>query len=367
MDPRRDPAPDTPPVDVRLSDPGEIAAGLPALLGFRPRESVVLISLTGEGGSRVGLTVRGDLPPADGAATAAAVLSRSVRTDGPAAVLLAVVSEAPDVPEVAGRVPDRVGGGLPHRGLVHEVVIALARDGVPVRAAILVRAGRWWSYDCPRPCCAPSAGTPLPEGVSALEAASVATGVVVERDRSDLVRRITGPGGSSPEAMATACEHVATECAARILEVGVDAMAEESWSAVTSAVERCLPGAAGPALTDRETARVLCGLRDRDVRDRALQLATGAEAPAAEILWTECTRRAPAPLAAAPATLLAVSAWLRGDGAMANVALTHALAAEPGYALARLLAQALAGCLPPAELRTLIGEALTGAGSRRPA
>ncbi|MDP9390796.1 MAG: DUF4192 domain-containing protein, partial [Actinomycetota bacterium] len=31
--------------DVRISDPGEIAAALPALLGFRPRESVVLISL----------------------------------------------------------------------------------------------------------------------------------------------------------------------------------------------------------------------------------------------------------------------------------------------------------------------------------
>ena len=73
----------------------------------------------------------------------------------------------------------------------------------------------------------------------------------------------------------------------------------------------------------------------------------GADAPAAEILWTECTRRAPAPLDAAPATLLAVSAWLRGDGAMANVALARALAGEPGYALARLLAQALAACVPP--------------------
>ena len=367
MDPRRDPSPDTRRFDVRLSDPGEIAAALPALLGFRPRESVVLISLTGDGGSRVGLTVRGDLPPADGAAAAAAaVLARSVRTDGPVAVLLAVVSEGPDLPENAGRGPDGGIGGLPHRGLVHEVVVALARDDVPVRAALLVRAGRWWSYDCPRPCCVPDAGTPLPEGVSALEAASVATGVVVERDRSDLVRRITGPVGSSRDAMADACEEVATECAARILQVGVDTVAEESWSAVTTAVERCLPGAARPALTDRELARVLCGLRDRDVRDRALQLATGAEAPAAEILWTECTRRAPAPLAAAPATLLAVSAWLRGDGAMANVSLARALAAEPGYTLARLLAQALGECLPPAELRTLIGAALTGAGSRRP-
>jgi Domain of unknown function (DUF4192) len=77
------------------------------------------------------------------------------------------------------------------------------------------------------------------------------------------------------------------------------------------------------------------------------------------VLWTECTRRAPTPLDAAPATLLAVSAWLRGDGAMANVALSRALDSEPDYALARLLAQALAACIAPAELRALIGAAAT--------
>jgi hypothetical protein len=353
-------------IDVRISDPGEIAASLPALLGFRPQESVVLISLTGSGAGRVGLTVRGDLPPADGAAAAADVLTRSVRTDRPAAVLLAVVSEAPDVPE-GGRAGQRRDGGvpgLPHRGLVHELVVALARDGVPVRAALLVRAGRWWSYDCSRPCCAPGAGTALPAGVPALEVASVATGVVVERERGDLVRRITGTSGAARGAMAAACEEVGVECSGRVLEAGFDVVAAESWSVVTAAAARCRPGAPQQALSDREVARVVWGLRDRDVRDRALGLAVGPEAAAAEILWTECTRRAPAPLDAAPATLLAVSAWLRGDGAMANVALTRALTAEPTYALARLLAQALAGCLPPAELRAMIGAALTGRESR---
>jgi hypothetical protein len=197
--------------------------------------------------------------------------------------------------------------------------------------------------------------------VSALEAASVATGTVVERDRSDLARRITGPGGPAREAMAATCGLVAAECSARVLEAGFDAAAEESWSAVAAAAARCRPGAR-QALSDREVARVVWGLRDRDVRDRALELALGAEAPAAETLWTECTRRAPAPLDAAPATLLAVSAWLRGDGAMANVALARALAGDPAYALARLLAQALAECLPPADLRAMIGGTLPRAG-----
>jgi hypothetical protein len=190
--------------------------------------------------------------------------------------------------------------------------------------------------------------------------------MVVERDRSDLVRRITGPLDASSGAMAAACAEVAVECSARVLEAGFDAVAEESWSAVTAAAARCRPGASRPALTDREVARVVWGLRDRDVRDRALELAMGADASAAEVLWTDCTRRAPAPLDAAPATLLAVSAWLRGDGAMANVALERALAGEPGYALARLLAQALAQCVSPSELRALIEAAQIRPDARRP-
>ncbi|WRL62039.1 DUF4192 family protein [Blastococcus brunescens] len=60
-----------------------------------------------------------------------------------------------------------------------------------------------------------------------------------------------------------------------------------------------------------------------------------------------------------PATLLAVSSWLRGDGAMADIALTRALAGSPDYVLARLLAQALSECVRPAELRELIGRTAT--------
>ena len=61
---------------------------------------------------------------------------------------------------------------------------------------------------------------------------------------------------------------------------------------------------------------------------------------------------------AAPATLLAVSAWVRGDGAMANIALSRALSADPDYALAGLLSEALAACVPPDGIRQVITETL---------
>ncbi|WP_188959520.1 DUF4192 family protein, partial [Modestobacter marinus] len=58
-----------------------------------------------------------------------------------------------------------------------------------------------------------------------------------------------------------------------------------------------------------------------------------------------------------PATLLAVSAWVRGDGALANVALDRALRSEPSYTFAGLLRSALDACLPPEEMRRLIRQA----------
>jgi hypothetical protein len=340
--------PDLSPIDVRLSDPGEIAASLPHLLGFRPRESVVLISLTGPSGGRVGLTVRADIPDGRDAGTAARVLARSVCTDRPCGVLLAVVSDAADEDAPDG------GPDLPHRVLVGELVRALADRAAPVREVLLVRGGRWWSYDCPQACCAPGAGTLLPAGVPELEVAAVATGMVVEADRNDLAGRIAPPAGFDRDAMVAASVRAAAECSAAIVADGWDTTAEASWAAISAAVARCRPGRPSAPLTDDETARVLWGLRDVHVRDRALQFALGPDAAAAETLWTACTRRALAPLDAAPATLLAVSAWLRGDGAMANVALTRALDGDPRYRLARLLAQGLASCLAPAELRRMI-------------
>jgi len=196
----------------------------------------------------------------------------------------------------------------------------------------------------------------LPAGVTELEVASIATGTVVAGAREDLVARIAPPAADR-DTMAATCTRVAGECSAAILDAGRTAVAEESWAAVTAAVARCRPGAPADRLTDAEVARVVCGLRDGDVRDRAFGLSLGAEPAAAEQLWTECTRRAPAPLDAMPATLLAVCAWLRGDGAMANIALARAVASDPGYAFARLLSDALAACLTPSDLRALLVEA----------
>ncbi|WP_369134157.1 DUF4192 domain-containing protein [Modestobacter sp. I12A-02662] len=347
--------PDTDPLlTVRLSEPGEVAAALPHLIGFPPRESLVVVSVRGGRTRSFGLTARVDLPPAGHRAAVVGSLVHSLMTDRPAAVVLAVVSEAPDDLAV-----DRWPGGadrrptLPHRDLVHEAVLAFAGRSVPVQETLLVRRSCWWSYDCPRECCAPAAGTPLPEGTSPLAAASALGGQVLAEDRAELARRIAPVGFLAAAGMSRACDEVGLDVARATAERGWEDVAEESWAEVQRALLRTAPGSVR-AIPDHDVARVAWALRDIGVRDRALTLALGRRAAAATALWTEVTRRAPSPLDAAPATLLAVSAWLRGDGAMANVALERALHSDPAYSFAGLLRTALDRCMPPAELRRLI-------------
>lgn len=348
---------------VHIGDPGDLVVGLPQLLGYRPSESVVLIALGGESGRRVGLIVRADLPPVRHARELVAALVRNLVSDEPRAVLACLVSEAPD--ETGPLLPAGIPGGgsgadLPHRALLHELVLALDAVGLPLELALLVRSGRWWDLDCPGACCAPGAGTPLPTAVGALAAAAVAAGTVVAADRDELARRLAPPGEPAEAAMAAAVLRTAP------LRAG-SPDAADGRRRIVAAVARCRPGPGRERLPDDEVAAIAWSLRQPEVRDWALLLSLGEDAVAAEALWSECTRRAPSPLDAFAASLVAVCAWLRGDGALANIALDRALDSEPGNPLAGLLEQALRACLAPRELRALLLEAGRAAGVAGPA
>jgi hypothetical protein len=123
---------------------------------------------------------------------------------------------------------------------------------------------------------------------------------------------------------------------------------------------RQLHGAAAAgevALNDSVVAEVASALCDHRVRDACLPWCTGAGAAAAERLWLALVRATPAPESAEPAALLALTAYLRGDGALAGVALDAALNACPHHSLSGLLRAALDGGLPPELLRGVAEDA----------
>ncbi len=368
---------------VHLGTGPELAAALPHLLGFPPRESLVLVALTGDRDHRVGVTLRIDLPGTGRVEDAAEEAVRRLGHEPPAAVVAVVVTEGPDrtvrldpadlldVPvgdldpvgvrllrtrDCAGAVAD-----LPGRDVVHAVARALAERGVPLLEALLVRDGRCFDYDCTAACCDPGAGHPLPAGTSPLAAAAVLEGRVLAADRSEVVGRLAPVTGPAALAVRRACAEAGAEQATAWQDLGWSGVVERSWSRVLDAVAAHRPGRTA-ALTDRQVAALGWALTDTEVRDRAAALTVGPDACAAEALWLELTRRLPGPLDAPPATLLAAAAWARGDGTTARVALDRALAGQPSYSLALLLAEGLDAGLPPAVVR----EWLTAAAARSP-
>jgi hypothetical protein len=360
-----------PPPVIRLSTGPDLAAAVPHLLGFRPRESLVLVALTGDADRRVGVTLRVDLPvgcPDPGFAAAA------IDRLGPAAGIAAiVVTDGPDTAAPPGptaalldRPVDQLGPAelrvlrtdaeLPGRALVHDLVLAAGALGVPLLRALLVRAGRCWDYDCPHPCCDPGVGVPLPVDPGELAVAQALQGATVAADRSEIVARLAPASGPALLAMGRACARVGVEHADDLRLLGWDALLDRCWQRVRAAVAAHRPGTTA-ALSDDEVARLGWAVTATEVRDRALALATGPDAAAADAVWTELVRRLPGPLDATPATLLAASAYARGDGALAGIALDRALASQPHGTLAGLLQQALRSALPPAEVRDLLRRA----------
>ncbi|MGI8626534.1 MAG: DUF4192 domain-containing protein [Geodermatophilaceae bacterium] len=329
---------------LKLSGPGSLIAAVPHLLGFPPEESLVLVGLSGPR-SRVGLTMRADLP-ADGSAFTPTVeelepLIEALLRDGSSECLAMVISECPDQDGVA-----------PYVDLVAHLDEALVAAWLEASDIVLVRAGCWRSYLCPDSHCCPVQGTPVPPANGELAAYAAYSGSVVRDSRSALISMIA----ADPAAVAgteRALDHVCREMADASAAGTSEAYRERIEHAINRRVRALTAGTARP-LSNRDVARMSVALIDRPLRDRVAAHCLQESASAAESLWIELLRRLPASLDAAPATLLALSSWARGDGAMANVALDRALASDPGYSLAQLVRTALDHALPPGTVREML-------------
>jgi hypothetical protein len=327
---------------IRLSDPSELIAAVPHLLGFHPRNSVVLLALHGKS---LGLTLRADLVDHDQAAVLAEQLLAPIARQRPTGVALIVVGGT-----------STAAGDPPHRALVDALDNVLTGAGLPVVHAAwtaeTARGAPWRCYD--DPLCAGAVADPT---TSPLAAASVAAGAVTFSSREQMAELVAADDPTALQRRA-------------ILLDAADAEHPMSARLVAQRLVRLkeLHGAAAGgdlALSDDIVAEVASALCDHRVRDACLPWCTGAGAAAAERLWLALVRATPAPERAEPAALLALTAYLRGDGALAGVALDAALTACPHHSLSGLLRAALDGGLAPELLRGVAEDA--AAALRRPA
>jgi hypothetical protein len=342
-----------------VRDPGELLAALPYLLGFHPRDSLVVIAFDGPSGRRVGMTQRVDLPAPAHVPQVSAAVAANVLLGRPAAAAVLVVGggpppAAPGAPAPGPAPTGPVGppsASPPARPeLVEAVTTAVEGRGVPVRLrawAAGTGAGAAWScYDA----CGCRGTLPDP-ATTPLAATVVAAGVLVHADRTDL-ERLVAP--AAPEVLRRR---------ERLLTRAVDARARDArlgppeQAPGRTVVDAALADAAGGrlALDDGRVLALALALADPLVRDTALaRCAAPGVAPGAEQLWAALARETPDPEAAEPAALLAACALLRGDGALAGIALDRAERAWPGHRLSGLLRAAWQAGMSPDQVRACL-------------
>jgi hypothetical protein len=319
--------------EVQVHGPADLVAAVPHLLAFHPVDSLVVLVLSDDDAGKVAMSLRVDLPPPRHRRALARQLLAPIRCDAGSVVLVVVGGGTPDPPSA-----------LPHQGLVDCLAAALATAAVPLVDAIwasgTAEGDRWIEYGP-----AGRTGVVPDPAVSELAAACAAAGMVTFASRADLAA-VVAP--DAPEALSRR-EALLDEATLRAER---DQDREQAARKGLLLITRAVTNAYGRTtrMSDTDVIALTVALTDLWVRDMALVFATGPHAMAAERLWTELTKATPAPERAQPATLLAFSAYLRGDGALASVALDQAEEACPSHRLASLVRSALDHALPPDQL-----------------
>ncbi|WP_341926920.1 DUF4192 domain-containing protein [Nocardioides psychrotolerans] len=302
--------------------PDDLLAMVPVTLGFTPTDSVAMLTFgaTHPFHARVDLPERRDDVPE----LVDCLVGPAVR-NGVRRVVLVLYSEDE---AMAGRVWRGLRDGFRDAGIA--VLEALRADG-----------RRWWPL-LGGDRLAAELGVPYDVSAHPFVAQAVLCGRVTLADRDELARTLV----PVPERVA----EVTAALEGRPVRWGRDdppevevILREGEWTELV--VEHLVARGSAPEVDD--VARLLRGLVLLRVRDAAWSRITTDNAGEHVAWWSDLLRRTPPGLAAPVATLLAWSAWQAGHGALAWCALDVALAAEPDYGLAGLLAEMLAAAVPP--------------------
>lgn len=324
---------ETPPSQpIRLTGPTGIVAAVPQMLGFEPDESVAVLCLEQPRG-RVGPVCRID--------------TAEIRHPGAVEQLLAVAERYADTVAV---VCYHAG---PRPAELDSLLRAFDAAGTPVAGVWSVTGGMIRASDDADSYLAdggtPVAGDDDPE-VSSLRAASALGGRRILPDRAALVASVAGPTRQRARRMEATIQRLARQLPPPSADAAgvADAVARtrRMWARARRECERT-----GEVST--RTALTLALLTDRtECRDRLIGalVRDGRHALAPLI---SVVGRCPDAHVAQIASVLAVIAYRCGDGALAQCALDRVTATDPHHRLARLLAAAMAGGLPPESLTSM--------------
>jgi len=320
--------------DFHLNRPGVLIAALPAVLGFVPEKSLVLVTVDrGE----MGCVMRVDL--SDELQHSLAHIADVAAAAKPDSAIAVVIDEDGASCRMCND---------EYRELADRLTTALANRSIELLAAHVVdrvaAGGRWHCADG----CG-NAGTVDDPSASPLAVAAVLDGRRLYARRAELQEVIEVVNSARADLLA------------EIIGDRKPDSAERPDEAARADIEATIAAAARVAdaveLDDDELARLAWALTDLRVRDTLYALAVGENAGQAESLWALLSRTLPEPWRVEALVLLAFSAYARGDGPLAGVSLEAALRGDPTHRMAGMLDTALQSGLRPEKIRDL---AITG-------
>jgi hypothetical protein len=294
--------------------PEDLLAVVPVVLGFRPQESLVMLTF----GAVRSFHARVDLPPPDEVEALLPELVDALLdpclTHG--VERAAFVSYSAD-PLLSARV------GVALRR-------AFTRAGVGVVDVLRAHDGSWCRV--PRgPGGREAAPTPYDDASHPFAAQAVFEGRVTRASREEL-RDTLAP---DPEGRQRVVD----------LQAVSEPPASEDVGWVRDLVARCASAHDEPS--DGEAARALRAVVRVEVRDAALEAVPPDTARDHLEVWASLLRRAPDAQVPDTAAVTAFCAWRAGHGALAWCALDRCFEVDPGHRLGRCLAECLTRAVPP--------------------
>lgn len=322
--------------------PTDLIAVVPAVLGFHPEDSVVLLTFGPPGGA---FHARVDLPVAAAEQQAVAdvlldaVLANRVRR---AAVLL--YTEDVEVALAQGQL----------------LVGRLLELDVDVIEVLRVDDGRW--HPVPED---GSPGTAYELETHPFTAQRVFQGHVVHRDREELADSLVGTDEDDAVEVALA----ATRFADLVASSGESERSTRGFlGSEVRWLQRRLRGRPehGAPLGPAEAGRLLVLASLVPTRNAAWAEINRQSSSVHVDLWRELVRRGPRHLLPGVSSLLAFAAWQHGDGALAWCAIDRCLGVDPDYSMAHRVGEFLTRAIPPGAWEQIREEELSMFGGHVP-
>ena len=297
-----------------LTSPHDLLSAIPFVVGFKPDNSIILISVKEDS---VSMAMRIDFPPSLDESQINQLISH-LKRDSAEAILAVFYTPSFD-PE--------------SQAVISQLMKAFDEHHLTLRESLVVTNNRWRSLLCDDRGCCPEEGSPLPElQNSRIAVEQVALGKPLPFENMD---ELVASLSALPEDQ---------ELLLHISEITPIDYQSDPTPAQREGAEAVIDFMAdfqadGLCRDKKLMALVLVRLLDLQVRDFALGSVTEETMTNYFNAWRWLMRIAPKGYVAPVATLFAAVAYERGDGALAQRALDRVEADDPEYAMLGLFRQ----------------------------